>query len=83
MKNANFGTALTPALFIFSDEDRVVDANATRKVIGQWGGPTQVWQPDLTEADDPFAHVIAGDIMSPAQTAAVVAEIANWIGALE
>lgn len=83
VKSANFGTALTPALFIFSDEDRVVDANSTRRVIEDWFGPTQVWQPELTEADDPFAHVIAGDIMSPAQTDAVVAEIANWIGTLK
>lgn len=79
----NFGTATTPALFMFSDEDRVVDANATRKVMTDWRAPTQLWQPELTDADDPFAHVIAGDIMSPAQTDAVVDEITNWIGALK
>ena len=81
--SSNFGTALTPALFIVLDEDRVVDPIVTREIIAQWAGPTSMWQPELTDADDPFAHVIAGDIMSPAQTDAAVAEIANWIGTLE
>lgn len=75
---ADLGAAQVPALFVFSDGDRVVDAAATRAAIAEWGGATDIWQPELTDADDPFRHVIAGDIMSPAQTDIVVAEILKW-----
>ena len=80
---SDFSSAVTPALFIFSGEDKVVDSVVTRTVIANWFGPTKIWQPELTEADDPFAHVIAGDITSPEQTDAVDGEITNWIGTLE
>ncbi|MGJ8594562.1 alpha/beta hydrolase [Sulfitobacter sp.] len=83
MAQQNFGVAVPPALFMFSDEDRVVDAQATRRVVADWFGLAEVWQPELTEADDPYAHVIAGDIMSPAQTGAVASKITEWIGALQ
>ncbi|GLQ34946.1 lysophospholipase [Amylibacter marinus] len=72
-----------PALFYFSDDDRVVDAAATRQVAQKWGGAVTLINPTLTEADDVNAHVIAGDIMSPNQTATATAEMLNWIKSLE
>jgi hypothetical protein len=32
---------------------------------------------------DPSAHVIAGDIVSPAMTDAVTAQILDWVGQLQ
>lgn len=75
---ADLSEANVPALFIFSDEDRVVDPQATHAALARWGGQVDVWHPELGEGDDPFAHVIAGDIVSPNQTAAVVAQITEW-----
>ncbi|WP_254796881.1 hypothetical protein [Sulfitobacter albidus] len=46
------------------------------------GGPTTQWTPELTEADDPSRHVIAGDIVSPGQTQATVARILDWAAGL-
>jgi len=80
---ADLGQAQVPALFIFSDADRVVDAAATRAAIAQWGGETAIWTPVLTDADDPSRHVIAGDIVSPAQTAPVAAQIIQWSKGLQ
>lgn len=71
-----------PALFMYSDADRIVVPAATDAVMAAWGGPVQRWAPVLGQTDDPFAHVIAGDILSPLQTDAVVARILDWAGGL-
>lgn len=71
--------AQVPALFIFSDNDTVVKPDLTRAVAADWGGPAQIMNPTLTDADDPDAHVIAGDIMSPTQTAPTVQAILDWV----
>lgn len=68
----------TPALFIYSDADQVVDALATRAVVSRWGGPVEVYQPQLQNGDDPFAHVVAGDMLSPSQTRPVAERIIAW-----
>lgn len=80
---ADLGQANVPALFMLSDEDQVVDATATRAAMARWGGPVTQWHPNLTAADDPFAHVIAGDILSPSQTAPVSAFIVDWAKGLQ
>jgi len=80
--HADLSGAQVPALFMFSDADQVVKADATRAAAAEWGGPVTLWQPTLTDADDPFAHVIAGDIVSPAQTETVASEIIEWAGGL-
>lgn len=68
-----------PALFVFSDEDRVVDARATRAVIARWGGATETAV--VTEADDPNRHVIAGDAFSPSTTRALSDRVVTWLRA--
>jgi hypothetical protein len=72
------GTAQVPALFVIAPDDRVVDAATAAGWAAGWRPPAAVFQPALTAADDPWAHVIAGRIMSPGQTAPVVAAILDW-----
>jgi alpha-beta hydrolase superfamily lysophospholipase len=77
------GEAEIPALFLFSDADQVVSAQATRDTAARWGGPVTLAPQSLPRnGADPFAHVIAGDILSPSMTAPVTARIVDWIEAL-
>ena len=71
-----------PALFMFSDEDKVVLPEATRDVAEHWGGPVTVVNPDLGPGDDPSRHVIAGDILSPGQNDFAVKTMLEWAGKL-
>ncbi len=70
----------TPALFLFSDADQVISAPAVREFAQQWGGPVTI-VPVAVPADggDPYNHVIAGDILSPALTDRVVTDITDWL----
>ncbi|KNX42098.1 Alpha/beta hydrolase family protein [Roseovarius tolerans] len=68
-----------PALFYYSDADRVVRPDITAEVAARWGGPVTRGTPDLGPEDDPFAHVIAGDIMSPGNTARAIDAMRDWI----
>ena len=69
-----------PALFIFSHADKVVSPEATQEVASQWGGDVQVMNIDTP--DDPFSHVITGDILSPNTTEPVANRIVDWIRGL-
>ncbi|MDP5216842.1 alpha/beta fold hydrolase [Ruegeria sp. 2205SS24-7] len=73
--------ANVPVLFLFSDEDRVVRPDRTREVADRWSGPATIQTVTMGQGDDPYAHVIAGDIMSPGQTDAAVAAILTWLQA--
>jgi len=80
----DYSGADLPALFLFSDADRVVSAAATRTFAQGWRGPVTLVPLDLPEAGaDPFAHVIAGDILSPAMTERVTDEIVTWARGLQ
>jgi esterase/lipase len=76
------GDAVVPALFIYTEGDKVVDAATTAAMAAGWGAPSATFQPQLTAQDDPWSHVIAGRILSPAQTAPVVAAILDWAATL-
>ncbi len=78
---ADLGAIDVPALFAYSDADRVVDPAATRAAAARWGGPVTLWPVAPGPADDPAAHVIAGDILSPGLTDAMVARILEWVRA--
>lgn len=79
MRRRDLGQAMQPALVVFSDADQVVSAQATRAAMAGWGGPVTLAALEMpAEGADPFAHVIAGDIMSPAMTAPVTARILDW-----
>ena len=71
-----------PALFRFDPADRVLDHAVTERVAAEWGGPALVQRVDTAPGDDPFRHVIAGDILSPGATEATVGALSAWIGGL-
>ena len=72
----------TPALFIYSKADSVVSTELTDAAFEKWGGPKQREIRVMTDQDSPSHHVIAGDIMSPNQTAETTAIINAWIAGL-
>ena len=72
--------ATQPALFMFSDADRIVDHTVTRRIVERWGGPAEIVA--MTRSDDPDDHVIAGDALSPSNNGAVADTIADWVRAL-
>lgn len=71
-----------PALFLFSDADTVVDAARTRAVAARWGAPAALYPVSLTSDDDPSAHVIAGEILSPNQSQPIAEQIYLWVTGL-
>lgn len=73
-----FDRITVPALFIQSPDDGVVDPAETARVAAAWGGPARSHAPVMGSGDDPYAHVIAGDILSPGQTAPMTALILDW-----
>jgi len=77
-RGVNYGTATMPALFLYAEADQVIDPTRISPVIAAWGGPVTDVKVMLAAGDDPFRHVIAGDILSPSQTAPVVAQIVKW-----
>lgn len=78
----DFRTATVPALFWYSPSDQVVDARATAQVAARWGGTVDLREVEVPRGDDPFSHVIAGDILSPAGTPAAIAAMTDWIKGL-
>ena len=74
----DYGDVTIPLLVLYSEEDRVVSPGTTRDVVAGWGGPVTLAPQVLGPADDPFDHVLAGDIMSPGMTGSVVARILAW-----
>lgn len=73
----------TPALFWFSMDDAVVRPDITAQIAAQWGGDVQVVNPVMGPNDDSYAHVITGDIISPAQTQAAFEGMRDWVKGLE
>lgn len=76
---ADYSNVTIPALFRFSDADRVIRADAVRDVADRWGGPVTLQPVEIGPDDDPYSHVIAGDILSPGQTGPSVQALKNWI----
>ncbi len=79
-RTRDYSGVQAPVLAIFSDRDQVVSAEATRMFLAGWGGPVTLAPQDLPETGaDPYFHVIAGDILSPAMTAPVAETILEWL----
>jgi len=68
-----------PIIMWFSDDDKVVNAKWTRKIASMMGDNVTLYNPSLTEQDDPSCHGIIGDILSPSQTTVAVSKIINWL----
>lgn len=72
--------ATIPALFIFSDADKIVMPDRTREVAERWGAAHELVPMDGT--DDPDNHIIAGDALSPSTTDFLATRIAVWVNAI-
>lgn len=70
----------TPALFVYSTEDRVVDPSRTEAVAARWGGQHKTII--VSDSRDPSQHVIVGAATSPNTTEPLAAAISKWIAAL-
>lgn len=82
-QSLDFAAAEVPALFMFSDGDRVVDPAATRDVADAWGGEVALAPQKIPPGNDANEHVIAGDILSPGMTDSFVRQITGWLRSLE
>ena len=74
----NVSEIKNPGLFIFSENDEVVDVDKITEISARWGGNTTIEKRVMTSADDPQSHVIAGSIRSPNQTQEISELIINW-----
>jgi alpha-beta hydrolase superfamily lysophospholipase len=74
--------AVVPALFLYSDTDRVIDTTLITPVAEAWGAAARAQRVTLRADDDPDGHVIAGDVLSPGQTASVARTIVEWVRSL-
>ncbi|OYX42044.1 MAG: hypothetical protein B7Z02_13410 [Rhodobacterales bacterium 32-67-9] len=77
---ADYSGVAVPALFLFAEADQIVSPAATQAVAEGWGGPVAVLPQVVGAGDDPYSHVIAGDILSPSMTAPVTEAILGWVG---
>ena len=67
------------ALFLISEEDRIVRSDLTAQVAQRWGGVADLHWITPGPDDDANAHTIAGDILSPGQTDAAVRVFLGWL----
>lgn len=74
----DFAAIKTPALFMYSHEDKVVNPENTDAVFEAYGGPKERILVTSGEGIDDYMHVIAGDIVSPSMTNKAVAMILKW-----
>ncbi len=77
-KTLDLSVAKAPLMVIYSPQDQVVDAAKTLAAVKVWGADVRLEAREMAKGDDPYSHVIAGDILSPGQTAQTVALILDW-----
>lgn len=70
-----------PVLYIRSDRDRVIDMDLADEIFDDLPNPANK-RYIVTNSDDPYGHVIAGDILSPSTTQQVADVIAEWLEGL-
>ncbi|MEM8978853.1 MAG: alpha/beta hydrolase [Pseudomonadota bacterium] len=75
----DLGRFRMPALTVYSEDDKVVSPAAAKRAAWGWGGPASLHPVTVGEGDDVNAHVIAGDILSPGQTAPVTSAALRWL----
>ena len=77
-RTADYTRAKMPLLVFYAPADQIIDPGAIAPVIASWGGSVEVRERTMQAGDDPYSHVIAGDIFSPGQTEAVSDLIIAW-----
>jgi alpha-beta hydrolase superfamily lysophospholipase len=80
-RGLDMSLAKVPLLLIYAEADQVIDPARIPAVAGAWGGPVAEEKLVMGDGDDPYHHVIAGDILSPGQTAKATEVILSWMGA--
>ena len=83
VEGIDFSKANLPVIFADSPNDLVSDQKATAEIIASWPVAKFEYVPELTERDDPYHHVIAGDALSPEQNAPMVTQLCQGLAALE
>jgi alpha-beta hydrolase superfamily lysophospholipase len=78
-RNLDVAAIKVPALFIYALADQVIDPARIPPMVAAWGGPAQEIEIVVSEGDDPYSHVIAGDILSPNQTGRATGLILSWM----
>ncbi len=68
----------TPALFLFTDKDMVVDHARTRELAAIWGGGATIVETEPAADESPSKHVVTGDIMAPSTNDAAVQAVVDW-----
>jgi alpha-beta hydrolase superfamily lysophospholipase len=81
-RRADLGVAEVPALFVYSVHDEVVSPGAIKRAATRWGGPVRQELLVPGPEDDPDAHVLGGDILSPGLTEPLVQIVAGWAAEL-
>ncbi|MEO1143485.1 MAG: alpha/beta hydrolase, partial [Pseudomonadota bacterium] len=76
LKKLDKSTLNVPALFIYQPDDLVVVSEEIEKVADEWGGPAR--KVLVEKSEDPYNHVIAGDILSPGNNSFVTQTIVDW-----
>ena len=79
VNDRDYSKVKKPALFYFSMDDKVVDPKKIKKFISNWGGKSTTKIVKLSNSDDKYSHVLAGDIIYPNQTEHAKKTIVTWI----
>ena len=77
-KTLDLSAAKVPLMVIYSAQDQVVDPLKTLAQVKAWGADVRLEAREMAKGDDPYSHVVAGDILSPGQTPQTVALILDW-----
>ena len=77
-KTLDLSAAKVPLMVIYSAQDQVVDPVKTLAQVKAWGADVRLEAREMAKGDDPYSHVVAGDILSPGQTPQTVALILDW-----
>ena len=73
--------ASVPLLLMYAEADQVIDPARIAPVAAGWAGPVTEEKLVMGPGDDSYSHVIAGDILSPGQTAKATEIILGWMEA--
>ena len=76
------GRVSAPALMFLSPRDRVIDTGVAERRFGELGSGERRLVV-VSEVPGSGEHVLAGDILAPGRTSAVLAEILSFVRALE
>ncbi len=80
VRNVRYEDIVTPTLVLYSRNDRIVDPEETEKYFAKLGA-THKQLIEITNAEDPKQHVLAGDILSPGATDPVCEKILAFLDA--